>query len=148
MDFISISYLLFLPVIFISFWSLKHKYRWMLIILSSLVFYSFAIPAYTILLILLTLSNYAFGLLIARTPEMYSKNIFITAISFNVLCLVFFKYAATIIATFLSILHGDVQITSSSLKIILPLGISFYTFTNISYLIEVKRNKNKFQVAE
>ncbi|MFA5033434.1 MAG: MBOAT family O-acyltransferase [bacterium] len=138
MLFNSIEFLIFFPVVTILYFLFPHRYRWGLLLISSCVFYITYIPVYIYALFLSVLLNYLAGIYIENTDSARKKRILSISIIANVLILVAFKYfnffKDTYIIKLLSLSH---------LSILLPLGLSFYTFSNISYVIEVYRGNIK-----
>jgi alginate O-acetyltransferase complex protein AlgI len=141
MLFTSFNFLVFFCITFIIYNLLKQKHRWILILVSSLIFYALAVPVYIIVLTGSILLNYLFGRWIDRKEGRARKQILIFGIILNLLLLAGFRYAGAfwtlIHVSHIDAVSGDHVLT----KIIVPLGISFFTFTNISYLIEIKRRK-------
>ena len=106
----------------------------------SLIFYGWGEPIYVFLMIVCVLLNYLSGLGIDRFEGKARKRVFIIGLIANITILGIFKYAG-LIATTLSSLGIPVQIPS----IALPIGISFYTFQSISYLVDVYRREAPVQ---
>ena len=102
------------------------------LLLSSYVFITYADYRFTIILILLSISTWFFG----QCKKYQSIGIIVPILS-----LIFFKYTNFFISSFCRIFGNDFN----ALNIILPLGISFYTFSAISYIVDIKRNKIKPQ---
>jgi alginate O-acetyltransferase complex protein AlgI len=101
---------------------------------ASLAFYGYWDLRFVPIIVLSILFNYAMGLLIARQPDRTAKGWALTvAVSTNLLALGFFKYTNFAIQIFDAISHSKYP----SLAIVLPLGISFFTFTQIAYLADV-----------
>lgn len=113
------------------------------LVLSSLFFYGWWSPAYVVLLLVSISCNYTFGLLIANSgikqDAAHSKRLLIVAVAVNLLLLGYYKYAAF----FLSSINNFVGSQLSVGDIILPLGISFFTFTQIAYLVDTYQGKVK-----
>ena len=109
------------------------------ILFSSLIFYSFWDYRFVFLLIASTTIDYLFGLLIFNEKKIKRKKLFfILSISINLLILFFFKYYNFFIDSTNTIFHLlNINIKSSLLNIILPIGISFYTFHSLSYIIDI-----------
>ena len=129
MPYTSLVFLLFLPAAFALYWTVRRDYRWMVLITTSLFFYGYFIPWIVIVLVASVLMNYALGLWIgSRDDSSKRRQALVTGVTLNVLMLAGFRYFSTITAS------QEILYT-----LVIPLGISFYTFTAISYLVEVKR---------
>ncbi len=142
MNFCSIDFLfIFLPLFVILHAVLKGKMRNALLFLGSMVFYLLAsgkLYEWSAFLLISVAANYFFGLLISMCKGKERKAYFGLGVLFNVIFLVFFKYSDIItprIFPFLAKLSG--QTDSVIPTVLLPLGISFYTFKALSYLREV-----------
>lgn len=134
MVFSSISFLFFfLPLLLLVYFSIPKKFRNYVLLLFSLIFYFFGEKWYVVLLLLSCLINYICGLFMEKVEK---KICLIIGLVINIGILFYFKYANFFIDNFASVFKLD----SFSLNVILPLGISFFTFQNISYLIDVYRN--------
>ena len=129
---------LYLPVVFIGFFFIgRYNFRFAALWLAavSLFFYGWWNPKFVVLLLGSILFNFGAGYLIshAKIAEK-SKSIFFISIIANLALLGVFKYANFFIAT-----ANTFGTQWDSLDIILPLGISFFTFTQIAYLVDVYR---------
>lgn len=146
MVFSSLTFLfLFLPIV-ICLLALCRRvpYQNTLLLVASILFYAWGGVTYTLILIGSILVNYVFGLLIARR-ERHRKWWLILAIILDLSALAFFKYANFIVDNF-NILGGLFGISPVTLRnIVLPIGISFYTFQGISYLVDVYRKQVQAQ---
>jgi len=148
MLFNSIDFALFLPVVFILYWLLNNqdlKFQNLLIVLASYIFYSFWDWKFLSLIVFSTLVDY----IIARTLETQSnstsrKSLLWISILVNIGFLGVFKYYNFFVENFVSAftLMGK-SLDIATLKIILPVGISFYTFQTLSYTIDVYKYKLK-----
>lgn len=147
MLFNSFTYLIFLPLVVALHWALPPLARRILLLVASYVFYMHWMPTYGLLILALTLVNFFFGIAIGRWMEQ-RKPILTMALIFNLGCLCFFKYADFLLKSAWSALHlgaslfGSTSLASASspsLNILLPLGISFFTFEFIHYLVDVYR---------
>ncbi len=139
MVFTSISFLYyFLPTVLILYFITPKKYKNILLLISSLLFYLYGEPKYIILMIIEIVLAYFEAKLIEKYRN---KEIFIFSIFIHVLLLCIFKYTNFIIININSIFKTSITL----LNIVLPIGISFYTFQIISYLIDVYREKVKAQ---
>ena len=133
MVFSSISFLFFfLTLLFLSYFLVPKKYRNNVLLIFSLIFYYMGEKWYVFLLLLSCLINYIIGLLLQQKRK---KFYLIIGLVFNIGLLFYFKYTNFFLETFNNFFNFNLPM----LKIILPLGISFFTFQNISYLIDVYR---------
>ena len=136
----------YLPVVLLGFFWLarvSHAFAAGWLALASLFFYGFWNPAYIGLLLGSIVCNYVFGLWIAKAgvsqEEKRKKRLLIVAITANLALLAYYKYANFFVGN-LNPLLG----TSWNLgNIILPLGISFFTFTQIAFLVDTYQGKVK-----
>ena len=131
---------LYLPIVLIGFFQLgRINYTWAAgwLALASLFFYGYWNPAYVGLLLGSIVCNYAFGLWITKAgvrheDRRHKKHLFIVAITANLLLLAYYKYANF----FVSNINGVAGTQWGLGEIILPLGISFFTFTQIAFLAD------------
>ena len=129
MVFSSITFIyFFLPAILIAYYIVPKKHRNLVLLLFSLLFYFYG--ERNIVLILSCLLNYTFGTIIGKTKD---KKYLILGIITNIAILMYYKYSNFFISNINNLLNINIQY----LNIILPLGISFFTFQNMSYLIDV-----------
>lgn len=139
MLFSSLTFLfVFLPLLFLVYF--LAPFRWLkntVLFAASLFFYSWGEPIYAIIMLIMILLNYLFALLISITR--YKKITLGCAIVINFFVLFFFKYFNFVMVN-LKFLFGEV-----SLDVVMPIGISFYTFQIVSYLIDVYRKDVKVQ---
>jgi alginate O-acetyltransferase complex protein AlgI len=143
MLFNSAHYLLFLPLIVLCYFTIPQKFRWILLLLSSYYFYMSWKIDYVFILLLSTAVNYLIGLALQKmAKDRLRKRVLALGILFNVATLVVFKYLDFFSDTFSSILGAFmVSIDPISLKILVPVGLSFYTFKSISYIVDVHSRK-------
>ena len=137
---------LFLPVVFILYYVLDKRYRNLLLLIASIIFYAWGGVSYTLMMFSSIIINYLFALLIDKAIEennKFKKKVYLTlCIIVNLLILGYFKYTDFAISIINSISGKELI----SLKnIVLPIGISFYTFQALSYVIDVYREQNKAQ---
>ena len=133
---------LFLPLFLILYYASPKKLKSPVILLGSWIFYAFWRVDFLFLVIFMSLVNYIFGYYIDlyRLNQSLSRKILISAVSANLSVLAYFKYfnfGAESLNSLLSI-FGFNEI--ATLNIILPIGISFYVFQSMSYVIDVYRN--------
>lgn len=144
MLFSSVTFLFFfLPIVFTLYYISPKKIKNYTLLLFSIIFYAWGGILYLPLLIISIMINYIFGLQIEKYKDNNKKrkNILIISIIFNVLFLGVFKYT-----NFITDNINIIFKTSINIPIIpLPIGISFYTFQAMSYVIDVYRNDGKVQ---
>jgi alginate O-acetyltransferase complex protein AlgI len=128
-------------VVVVLFWASPHRWRIPLLLIASYVFYAAWRPAYLLLIIGLTVVNYWLGLKIWRS-EAHKKAWMWGAVTVNLATLAYFKYFyffEDILRSALKPWFGE--IAKAPVNIILPLGISFFVFEFIHYVVEVYRGK-------
>ena len=141
MLFTSISFLYyFLPALIIIYFITPKKYKNIILLIASLLFYFYGEPKYVFLMILEIIIAYIGAILIDKYKNQ-SKNILIITLFIHVFLLIIFKYTDFIIQTINDISNVNIKL----LNIALPIGISFYTFQIISYIIDVYNGKVKVQ---
>lgn len=138
MLFSSLTFLtLFLPITFILYFLVNNKiYRNSVLLSASLIFYAWGEPLYIVWMIILVTFDYAIVIFIdylrLNGKTKYAERLFILSILFNLSGLVFFKYSNFIIENINIIFNLNIL----SIQLSLPLGISFYTFQIMSYVID------------
>ncbi|MGB0975216.1 MAG: MBOAT family O-acyltransferase, partial [Flavobacteriaceae bacterium] len=146
MLFNSIDFAVFLPIVFILYWYVCHKNLKLqnaLILVVSYVFYGWWDWRFLTLIAFSTLVDYSIGLALHKTKEQVKrKTLLAISLSINLGFLGFFKYYNFFVENFIEAFSffGS-QIKPNTLNIILPVGISFYTFQTLSYTIDVYREK-------
>ena len=144
MYFDSIDFAIFFPVVFVLYWLLKNKklyYQNALIVVSSYFFYGCWDWRFLILIFMSTVVDYVVARYLDTVQnEKSRKFLLIVSILFNLSLLGFFKYFNFFQDNFIAVfsLFGQ-EFTPLSLNVILPVGISFYTFQTLSYTIDVYR---------
>lgn len=144
MVFSSLTFLfVFLPIVLLIYYISPKPLKNFVILLFSLIFYAWGEPKFIFLIILSILINYIGALQIVKNSSDTEKRkfIFITLLLIDISILFFFKYYGFIISSIGSLFGIDLVIRD----IPLPLGISFYTFQQISYIIDVYTKKTKVQ---
>ena len=137
MLFSSISFLYyFLPCVLIIYFCTPKKFKNIILLLSSLLFYFYGEPVYILVMIGSIISGYIHGLLINKYKK-YKKIFLITSITISLGLLILFKYSNFIIDNINSIFNAKFAL----LNLALPIGISFYTFQILSYVIDVYNEK-------
>ena len=144
MLFNSITFLLvFLPITLVLYFVLPKQLRNIILLLVSIFFYAWGEPIYIFLMVISILLNYFCGMDIHNRKKLglEAKNSFIFAVVVNLAVLGFFKYYEFAITTINGIFSADFAIRNLPL----PIGISFYTFQAISYLVDIYRGNAKAQ---
>lgn len=145
MIFSSLSFIfVFLPAFLALYYCVPSESKNALLFLGSLVFYSFGEPFYLFLIFASTLVNYLFGLGITKYKKGRIERFFLffLALIYNFGLLLFFKYTNFFIENINLLLKAcDVNWQFFTLNISLPLGISFYTFQIVSYIVDVYLDK-------
>lgn len=143
MLFNSITFAIFLPIAFIGYWVCPSKYRWIFILSVSYYFYMGWNAKYVLLIFATTLVSYACGLLVEKGESRRQKKAWMIAGCGAIFCVLFlFKYFNFFMESLNAILSRFfVQTNDFALKLILPVGISFYTFQTASYIMDVYQGK-------
>ena len=143
MTFNSLQFLIFLPVVIILYFIVPHKFRWLILLIASYYAYMSWNPWLVFLILATTLVSYLAGIFIPKTQNQKVKKLLL-AITI-IVCLgilIFFKYFNFLLGSVISFLNlFSMNIHSVALDIILPIGISFYTFQTLSYVIDVYKGK-------
>ena len=146
MLFNSIDFAIFLPIVFILYWFVTNKnlkLQNLLIVLASYLFYGWWDWRFLSLIIFSTIVDYSVGLGLSKQKNLTKRKVLLwTSILVNLGFLGFFKYYNFFLDNFVtafSFFGSEIQ--ANSLNIILPVGISFYTFQTLSYSIDVYRRK-------
>ncbi len=128
-----------MPVFFTVYYLVPAKAKNIVLFLGSIVFYAWGEPKYLILILISILVNYVLGLLIGRFFErrVLKRVFFISALVFDISLLLFFKY----IGFFIRNLNTAFSAQIPEINVALPLGISFYTFQIMSYIIDLYRGR-------
>lgn len=133
--------LVFLPITFIVnlFLSTKQSNIWLLI--ASLLFYAWGEPFFVLLMILSIIVNWLVGMGIAKSEGKLKRLILTLGIVFDLGFLGYYKYAGFVVSLLNRIVHHEIM---SVPQIALPIGISFFTFQAISYIVDVYRKDTEY----
>ncbi len=139
MVFTSFNFLIFFPLLATLYFLFPTKHRWLILLAGSYFFYINIKPVYALLLAGVTLSTYLFTRLIDNTPnESRKKTYLVLNIVLILLPLFFFKYFGVVNEGIFGLLESlNVRWPLPSIELLLPVGISFYTFMAIGYTIDV-----------
>ena len=146
MLFNSLDFALFLPVVFVLYWFVTNrslKWQNVLIVVASYVFYAWWDYRFLGLIIMSTFLDYGVARLLAK--QIHSKKrklLLLISLLFNLGLLAFFKYFNFFVDSWVDAWASvGIGMQTTTLNIILPVGISFYTFQTLSYTIDVYRGK-------
>jgi D-alanyl-lipoteichoic acid acyltransferase DltB (MBOAT superfamily) len=145
MLFNSFPFAIFLPLVFFLYWGIPHKYRWVILLIASCYFYMSWNIKYIILIFLTTVVAYFCAILVEKSESRLKKKIWL--IFSSIICLgilVVFKYFNFFSDTVIRLLQAiSIPVHSVTLKVLLPVGISFYTFQTLSYIIDIYKGNQK-----
>ena len=164
MLFTSITFAFFLPVIFLIYWAVPARLRYIALLIADIVFYMYGGPVFILLLAAVALVTYFSGRFIEEekhkpvsadvgadkesgaggsdTHPAGGKKWLAASITVVLGLLAFFKYTGFLLDTLASVCNlVSIHFSPSTLKLALPVGISFYSFTAIGYVVDVYRGK-------
>ena len=143
MLFNSFAFALFLSIIFILYWICPLKYRPIFLLAASYYFYMSMDVKFVFLLIFTTLLSYLLARAFDSAPNKSLKKIYLCAGTLSLVgVLFFFKYLAFFFELLTSAFQAfAIPIQTPTIKLMLPIGISFYTFQTLGYLIDVYKGK-------
>lgn len=143
MLFNSLDFLIFFPVVFLLYFISPKKVRPIILLISSYVFYMWWNVSLIFLILFITVLSYLCGIMINKSHSLKLKKIYvIIGIIGSLILLIFFKYFnffANSIIDIVSMFGG--RKNNIAFNIILPVGISFYTFQTLSYVIDIYKGK-------
>ena len=138
MIFSSITFIYyFLPILLLIYFIVPSKYKNLVLLFFSLLFYFLGEPKYIIILILSCIVNYYISKLIEKGK--HRKLYLIIGLTYNIVQLLIFKYTDF----FISNINTLFKTSISYLYLVMPIGISFFTFQAISYIVDVYNKKHK-----
>jgi len=134
---------LFLPAVLLLYYVSPRRIRNLILFLMSLVFYAWGEPVYIVIMLISTLTDYGFGRLLEspKLGQARRKAVVAASIAVNLALLSYFKYADFLIGNVNAWLGTDFPLT----ELALPIGISFYTFQSMSYIVDIYRGAAKAQ---
>ena len=145
MLFNSWQFALFFPIVFALYWGLPHKFRVWLLLIASYYFYMSWSAKYVVLILFTTLVSYFAAILLERTHSQRTKRLILAGSLVACLGVLFvFKYVnffAGVLVDFMDIFA--IKLHPTTLKLLLPVGVSFYTFQTLGYVIDVYRGTTK-----
>ncbi len=136
---------LFLPITLLLFYSSPKRLKNSTLLFASLVFYAWGGVSYTLLLLGSIILNYFFGIAIHKSRGQRAKWVLGTGIAVNLSTLILYKYADFLIENMNRALWKVNWPTIEYPSLLLPVGISFFTFQSISYLVDIYRKEADVQ---
>lgn len=132
---------MFLPITLVLYYLSPSKIKNLTLFIISLIFYAFGEPIYVFLMFFTIVLNYYMALVISSSKKRRSKRYLVLTIILDLLILCFFKYFGLVVDSINDIFNLTIQFKSLPL----PIGISFYTFKTLSYVIDVYLKKVKVE---
>lgn len=145
MLFNSLIFAIFLPIVFAIYWAIPHRFRWPVLLVASYYFYMSYNPKYVVLILLTTGVSYLCALGLEKTDNVRKRKLILAASMVVCLGILFvfkyFNFVSFSLARALS--RIAIPLKPITLKLMLPVGISFYTFQTMGYVIDVYRGDVK-----
>ena len=145
MLFNSWQYALFFPIVFALYWGLPHRFRIGLILIASYYFYMSWNVKYIVLILFTTIVSYFAALLVSKTDSIRTKKAVLSLSLVACLGVLFvfkyFNFFAGAVVDFMRLF--TIHLHPMTLKLLLPVGISFYTFQTLGYVIDVYSGKTQ-----
>ena len=144
MQFNSLTFVVFFAVVVTLYYSLTSwTARKTLLVAASYLFYAAWNPLFIVLLWISTIADWTIARRIGATPERRRKRLLVTlSLSINLGLLGYFKYGGFLLENFVSLMGGlGIEFVPPAASIVLPIGISFYTFQTLSYTLDVYRGQ-------
>ncbi|MEI9983363.1 MAG: MBOAT family O-acyltransferase [Aliidongia sp.] len=142
MLFVEPRFFVFFAIVFALYWSLtRNRDRKIVLLVASYIFYGAWDPRFTLLLAFSTVFDYGAGLAMEATANPHRRKlIIVVSLLVNLSLLFTFKYFNFFTDSFVALLHtAGIQANPVTLRLILPVGISFYTFQSLSYTLDIYR---------
>ena len=141
----SIEFLIFLPIVFVLYWALNRHRRGQnfLLLLASYVFYGWWDWRFLSLIFISSLLDFFLGSVLSGTKDKFRRKALVgISLGINLGLLGFFKYYDFFVEEFIDAFQGaGIELNARTLNVILPVGISFYTFQTLSYTLDVYKRR-------
>lgn len=132
----------FLPVVLIGYYLIQKRFRNAFLLVMSLIFYAWGEPSFVVVMVISILVNYLVGLLIGKSEKQWLRRVaLLVGIGVNMGILFYNKYFDFAIANINAVFHTGFALR----RIVLPIGISFFTFQGMSYVFDVYLKKAAYQ---
>lgn len=145
MDFVSFTYFAFLLIVFCLYYSLPHRWQNRMLLLASCFFYGAWDPRFLLLIFISITTDFFCGQRIHESPFQKHKRLWLglsLLVNLGILC--YFKYFGFFVDNFIALVASfGIDLHRPTLDIILPVGISFYTFQTLCYTIDIYRKQFK-----
>ncbi len=143
----SLAFAVFMPIVFFVYWLVPQKFKWAVLLISSYYYYMSWGAEYAIWIVLTTLISYFGALGIEKFSDEKKKKVcLVLPVVFTLGTLVFFKYFNFISSSVTTALRSfSLPVSDLTLNLIMPLGISFYSFQTVAYLVDVYNGKSAAQ---
>ena len=139
------QFAIFLPIVFILYYLVPHRYRWVFLLIASYAFYMNLHPGYGLLLLFTTVLTYTLAIRLETAPSFSRRKLCLFGgVLPLVMILVLYKTCNPLVARLNEMIAaGKLSLQPLTLSLILPAGVSFYFFQSMGYLIDVYRGKSK-----
>ncbi|MBQ7481699.1 MAG: MBOAT family protein [Lachnospiraceae bacterium] len=145
MLFSTAAFAVFMTVTFLAYWLLPHKYRWIFILMANAWFYISYDVRYLAVILVTMLASYICAILIEKQDVIKKKKIIMaTGVVVTLSLLLVFKYLNFALYTVAKVLNRlSIPMQETTLRLIMPVGISFYTFMAVGYIVDVYKGKTQ-----
>jgi D-alanyl-lipoteichoic acid acyltransferase DltB (MBOAT superfamily) len=139
------AFAVFLPIVFILYWAMPHRFRWFLLLVASYYFYMSWNAKYVFLILFTTIISYSSAILLEKQENIRMKKLILAGTAILCLGVLFvFKYFNFVSSSITSVFNlFSIKLSPITLNLLLPVGISFYTFQTLSYVVDVYRGDVK-----
>ena len=146
MLFSTAAFAVFMTTVFFAYWLMPHKYRWIVILAANAWFYISYDIKYLAVILVTMLASYLCAILIDKQDNEVKKKktVMATGVVVTLSLLLVFKYLNFALYTVAKVLNRfSIPMQETTLKLIMPVGISFYTFMAVGYIVDVYRGKTR-----
>lgn len=145
MLFSTAAFAVFMTVTFLAYWLLPHKYRWIFILMANAWFYISYDVRYLAVILVTMLASYICAIFIEKQDVIKKKKIIMaTGVVVTLSLLLVFKYLNFALYTVAKVLNRlSIPMQETTLRLIMPVGISFYTFMAVGYIVDVYKGKTQ-----
>lgn len=146
MNFNRLVFLLYLPVVVLLYWILPHKVRWVFLLAASYFFYAYENFYLLSLILITTVLSFTVALLMEKTEKKGMRKLYFILSLVIILGILFvFKYLNFTLESAIGLINlfSKDKLSFTPFALILPVGISFYTFQTLGYVIDVYKGKSK-----